>query len=184
MKKHVFEQLENLVVNKTFSELTTEEHDFVMEQVGSEKAFNELKTMIELAKSQAIVPTENKTRSDLTRYFKAKHKKSYPSWIRVQVPVYLNAIILLILALGLWQFLPEKEVIVEKKVTEYVTLPADTITISAPADTIYIEKIVKINQPIYIEKVAETKEEQERKVKAGKPLSKQQGLKELLVTGK
>lgn len=183
MKNKEFDQLDALLRQKDFRDLSAEEKLFVEEQIGGERAYKDISILINTAKEAKSIAVSSSIKRNLTNKFKQRNKSATVSWFNFKLPVYANLPIAALLALFIWLVLPTKEIEVDKIVTVQLPPKVDTLLIQSPSDTIFIEKKVRIEVPVYITKIEETQSEKQPKI-SGSTLADQQGLADLLVSGK
>lgn len=181
MKNREFDKLDALLRQKSYNGLTLEEKQFVEEHIGGEKAYDELFSMIDFAKNSKKVPISSDVKRSLTNKFKSKQQSSI-SWLNFKLPVYANMPIVALLVIIVWVFLPAKEVEVEKIVTVQLPPKVDTLIVQSPPDTVYFEKKITIEVPVYITKKEEPLTTAPKIT--GQTLAEQQGLTDLLVSGR
>ena len=183
MKNEEFDKLEVLLRQKYFADLSPDEKLFVEEQIGGERAYLDLFTMINQAKATKTRSVSSSTKRKLTSKFKQKHQSFADSWINFKLPVYVNLPVAVLIVVIIWVSLPAKVVQIDKIVTVQLPSKADTILVYSPSDTIYIEKKIHIKVPVYITKNEEKQPKEQPKI-LGSTLAEQQGLTDLLVSGK
>lgn len=180
MENREFNKLDELLRQKSYQELTSDELQFVEEQIGGEQAYNELKFLVVKAQQTGSKPISPRIKSDLLHRIKAKNQRSSFFWLSYKTPVYANVLLVVVAILFVWYLKPAKEVIVEKAVTVQLPPIIDTLLIQLPPDTIFIEKQIRVEVPVYITATEEAPAEDS--IIKGISLGDQQALKELLVS--
>lgn len=183
MENKEFDKLDALLRQKEYADLSLEEKLFVEEQIGGECAYLDLFTLINQAKATNTRPISLSTKRSLTNRFKQKNRPDTTSWINLKLPVYANLPVAALLVVVIWVLLPAKEVEIDKIVTVQLPPKVDTLLVKLPSDTIYIEKKVRVEVPVYITKIEKKKSVEQSKI-SGSTLAEQQGLRELLVSGR
>jgi hypothetical protein len=184
MESKDYNQLDELLRRKSYHKLTADELEFVTEQIGGEKPYNELKEMVMTAMQSQSIPVGVAVKQDLVHRFKGKHQRAPFFWLRYQMPAYVNVLLIVIAVAAAWYLKPVEQVIIDRPVTVQLPGRTDTLMISSPADTIFIEKRIRVEVPVYITKTAEPIKEVSPKMIQGNSMSDQQGLRDLLVSGK
>ncbi len=184
MENRAFNKLDELLKQKSYEELSFEESQFVEEQVGGEQAYNDLRLLVAQSQQSMSMPVRHAVKRDLSHRFKIKYQKAPLYWLSYKTPVYANVLLVVVAILLAWYLKPAEQVIAEKIVT--VQLPArveiDTLFVRLPADTVFIEKRIRVEVPVYI--TATEEPPADRPIIKGSTLSDQQGLRELLVSGR
>ncbi len=177
MKKD-FERLDKLLRTRAYEQLTEEEQAWVLETVGVE-AYNELSKLVSGLASEKERPTSKRVKTQLIREFRSKHRVT--AWYEYRIPAYVNMMLVVAVGLVVWFFAPPKEVIIERQ--ELVEVPiVETITIELPGDTVFIERPVRVEVPVYITQEIPEEIVVQPSSKA-KSLRESKALSELLVSG-
>lgn len=176
MKDREFEQLEVLLRSKSFEELDRREKEWVMTLMQE----SEYESMFRAAgglRAEDMFDVKAEVKKDLVAAMKKRRKGRLRSLLTYKTPLPLNLITLcVILALG-WFLVPSKEIIIDRQV--YVKVPViDTVTIQLPPDTLFLEKKIFIEVPVYV-----AKEERAKITPKGKSFGESRELQELLVSG-
>ena len=135
-------RMEALLESKAFDELTGEEREFVLKELGSEEQYHVLRKI-----SAALVAEKADLSPDprvLTR-LRGELKKNAPvPWFRqvidYRVPAYLMIAPIVLIALGiLWLNGNDDDAIRGETIT---TIQRDTLYVVTPADTIFVDRVV------------------------------------------
>lgn len=182
MKKDSFQELDDLLVNKAFDELSSSEKEWVLEHLDANQ-YEKLRALVTASKQDQILKTSPKTKDALMAQMKAKRKPAAAGIFSFQVPAYAASLVLALVVAVLLIFRPVKEVPVEKIVTVASEPLIDTVFVNQ-IDTIYIDKRVEV--PVYITKLVEPiKEEKEiQETLSNKSLADQEDIRSLLVQSK
>jgi hypothetical protein len=183
MESRDFDKLDGLIRVKNYEALSVEERIFVSGQLGGEQAFTNLRSLVlEAQQSESLLVTSS-VKADLVKQFKGKHQKTSFVWLGYRMPAYAQALLLIFVIVSVWFLKPTEQVIIDRAVTVQLPGKTDTLMIQLPADTVFIEKRIRVEVPVYITKTeADVKDSPE--VIKGSSLSDQQGLRDLLVSGK
>ncbi len=180
MENKSFDKIDWLLREKSYEALNKEEKQLADEQLGGEKAYQDLRSLILLASSEPERKTAPQTKQALLALFKQKHR---PAWLGIfayKIPAYASAAIVILAVALAFLFTPEKERVVEKIVSIPTTPVIDTVIV-AQHDTVYLEKVVE--KTIYL--TANPKEEKNTapvpKIITSKPMAEQEELKSFLV---
>jgi len=183
MENRAFDKLEELLRQKSYQQLTADELQFVSEQIGEEKSYNDLKEMVMTAQQSQSMPVGSSVKHDLVHQFKTKHQSTPFLLLSYKMPAYVNALLIAVAVIAVWYLKPTEQVIVDRPVTVQLPGKIDTLMIQSPADTIFIEKRIRVEVPIYITKTVEVPQVALPQVIKGNSMSDQQGLRDLLVSG-
>ena len=182
MENENLERIDHLIKTKTIEDLTSSESSLIERELGLEN-FRELSQLAQGLKDEKYRSTSSSVKRDLSAEFKKRNRPFYISILSHKLPVYVQFICLIFLVPLIWILIPEKEIVIENKVT--VTVPVhDTITIQLPADTVFIQKEIRV--PVFQTKIVEVSPERksnDTQVKA-KNFAEEKTLNELLVSGR
>ena len=180
MSTEGFDKLDTLLRERSYQELTEKERAFVDNEIGGEKAFNELKSMAMQLSGEQQVAVNPSVKAELMRNFKHKHRSVFMTAAEYKTPFYLNIAASVLLAVVIYWLMPAKSVEVIKTVTEQLPPRIDTVTVQMPADTVFITetRTIKVNVPVYVAS-NETKEEKQVEI-SGSTLKDQKALLDLL----
>lgn len=184
MESKDYYQLDELLKQKSYQQLTADEVQFVSEQIGEEKPYNDLKEMVMTARQSQSIPVASSVKHGLVQRLKGKHQRTPLFLLSYKIPAYTNVLLIVVAVIAVWYLKPTEQVIVERPVTVQLPGKTDTLMIQSPADTIYIEKRIRVEVPVYITKTVEPTKEELPQVIQGNAMGDQQGLRDLLVSGK
>ncbi|MEL6560592.1 MAG: hypothetical protein AAFQ94_20540 [Bacteroidota bacterium] len=152
--KEYTDKIESLVQQFDYDELNDVDKSFVVEVLGSKEAYTLLRTSILQAKASAgSFRVDGKMKNTLVSEFKnTRRRKASSPLLAVfnrKIPAYYSLILLLLMALPFFYLLTNRPQNVEPQIT-YVNLPGttDTLYVSTPADTVFVDKVVY--QKVYI----------------------------------
>ena len=134
--------IEDLLVSKSFAELTTPEKSFVLKELGSEGEYNSLrKISLALVADKADLSPDPRTISSLQRELRNIHRKQpwamrFMEW---RVPGYtLIPSLILLLFVSLNMLMQDSD----QSDPPSSIASVDTVFIKMPSDTIVVEKIL------------------------------------------
>lgn len=184
MKSKNYNQLDVLLRQKSYQQLTADELQFVIEQLGDEKSYDDLKELVMTARQSQSMLVKSSLKLDLVSQFKAKHLQSIPFiWMGYKMPAYVNVLLVVVAIIAVWFLKPVEQVVTDRPVIVQLPGKLDTLVIQSPADTVFIVKRIRVEVPVYITKTAEATHEALTKVIEGNSMRDQQGLRDLLVSG-
>jgi len=184
MESKDYYQLDELLRQKSYQQLTADELQFVSEQIGEEKSYSDLRELVLTARQSHSMPVNFSMKHDLVHQFRGKHQSKPFNWLSYKMPAYVNALLIVVAVIAVWYLKPVEQLIVEIPVTVQLPGKIDTLMIQSPADTVFVEKRIMVEVPVYITKTAEATSEGLAQVIKGNSMSEQQGLRDLLVSGK
>lgn len=181
--KNEFEKVERLLKTGDFDTQSAEDQDWIKNNLGGASAFDELREVTLIARSEKEVPVKTNVKKNLMSQFKEKHQPGWKIALQWKIPAYTAILVLMAVTSTIIIFMPEKEHLVEKYVFQDPLI--DTVYVASQPDTIIIERTIE--RPVYV-KVYEKSEEApvlvaERKPK-GKSLADQSEIKDILVSGR
>lgn len=100
-------------------------------------------------------------------------------WLSYKIPAQLSFIFALGLACLIWWAAPSKELIIEKPVTIQLPGCVDTLIVRPAPDTIFINKVLRVEVPVYVTKKEDTIREAESQ---GSSMAELQELDDFLVS--
>jgi len=180
MENKSFEELESLLNNKTFEELTENERSWVETIVGDEHAYQGLYELVNALANTKILEPNLKIKKDVVKSFRSKNQTHWMTFISYRPPVYVSVLSVLIIGAILWLLRPSKNIIIEKKVAAEQVLQVDTLYVQMAPDTVYIEKRIMVEVPVFL---PSPPEKSQAIVVKGNTLSEQKDLQSLLVSG-
>ncbi len=178
METNDFERLESLLKSKNYEQLSGEEKEWIEKEIGGEQAYLNLQSFVTRLSGDKISAPSQKIKKNLMTAFRSRNQTVWSRVVSYRMPAFANIFVWAVLAVGVWYWIPERRVMVEKQVPIEKTL-LDTVYVELPKDTVIIEKTIQVEVPVYIEK----KEEPEIIVVKGSSLSDQKDLQRLLVSG-
>jgi len=184
MENREFDKLDRLIREKSYDSLTSEERIFVDGQIDGEKAYNDLWSLILQTQQTDSIPVTPSVKIDLVNQFKNKYQRTPLFWLNYKMPAYANVLLIAIAVLAVWYLKPAEQVVVDRLVTIQIPGKIDTLMIQLPADTVFIEKRIRVEVPVYVTKIEVPEPAQLHASIKGNSLSNQQGLRDLLVTGR
>lgn len=181
MKTEKFDALDRLLLTKAFRDLTGKEKADCKDAGIDEHAYQAMRTLILEAGNMRERPVQATVRKDLTGRFRAKNQTWTNVVLSAKIPAYLNVAALAVLAIVLWYLLPAKEIIIEKPTIVELPGRTDTLFLATSPDTVFIEKLVKVEIPVVTVNPPESTPEKSLK---GSTLADQKELRKLLVSTK
>ena len=178
------EKLEDLIQNKTWSELTPDEQEMAIKELGSEEKFTAMKNLDAALMSSGKMTVTPDAR--ILHSLKAAHSRKFErqstgifSW---KMPAIAAAFCVLVAAFTGWYF---------GKSSGVVNAPSqivmkDTVYIVAPRDTVFVNRVVYRNRIIYKPQEEEksfTVVNQTEKPGIGVSMKDKEELERLLVSG-
>jgi hypothetical protein len=134
------QRMERLLESKSFAQLNAEEKEFVLREAGSEREYNLLRKVSSalVAEKADLSPDPQTLRKLLLTMKNMKPASWYEAVLTYKVPAY--AVVLMItLFLVLW-LMPGKSS--TTKIENIAAMKTDTLFVSQPPDTVFVEKIV------------------------------------------
>ena len=147
MSTEGFDKLDTLLKSLTYEQLSASEKAYVEEQIGGERAYRDMQQWMTDLRHSPEAPVSPSVKTDLMKRYKDKHHSWVVKVVQFQTPAYLNVAASLVLLLLFWLVMPTKQVEISKPVT---VLQVDTVTVHAPADTVYIRETVRVKVPVYV----------------------------------
>jgi hypothetical protein len=135
------QRMERLLESKSFAQLNAEEKEFVLREAGSEREYNLLRKVSTalVAEKADLSPDPQSLRRLLLTMKNLKPAPWYEGVLTYKVPAY--AVVLMItLFLALW-LTPEKRS-TAKPENIAAMVKTDTLFVSQPPDTVFVEKII------------------------------------------
>lgn len=140
---HNASKIEDLLVSKSFAELTATEKSFVLKELGSEEEYNSLrKVSSALVTDKSDLSPDPRTLDSLQRELRAmRTKESWVSrFITWQIPGYsLVPVVIIFLVVALNRSETTKE---PSAPLPILTSRVDTVFIKTPLDTVFVERVV------------------------------------------
>ncbi|WP_421889563.1 hypothetical protein [Marinoscillum sp.] len=180
MEKNKFEELDQIICSKNYTELNKSEKSLVDEVFSNERAFERYRELIGHAVSVQTRPVSKQSRVELMSRFKAKNRSVVYSLLSMKVPAMANVAFLIIFFAGFWWYTVQKEPVIESPKVVYLPGKVDTVFSQLPADTVYIERIVKQQVPVYV--ASQRPESPAPEVTRGSTLADQEDLTDFLVS--
>lgn len=172
-----FEEIENLMKEKSYDQLSSDERKLVDQELTAE-TYEELRMGMYLLEGEKLKVRKD-VKSSLMAEFRGKEATGLASILTKRIPAY-GLVIPLLLVVVLFIYKPVTEVpVINDRIVE-VTL-YDTIEV-VKTDTLWIDKIVKVPQLVYVVKEDEN-EEQPSIEMVNRSLSDQKEILDLVVRG-
>ncbi|MEL7002787.1 MAG: hypothetical protein AAFN93_08650 [Bacteroidota bacterium] len=183
MEDKLYESVDELLKNKSFHELTTQERLVIDEYVGGEREYNRLKAIIHEIVGKNEMNISIDVKKSLMLKMKAKHRPVWLSLVGYKMPAYAVVLALFLFGLAFYFFGPKKEVEVLKTITKTTEPIIDTVYLTSTPDTIYVERKIEVKVPVYLS--AEVKEDprlpnEQEVIRPGKSLADQGELRSIL----
>lgn len=182
------EKLEHLIQTKNWGELTADEKHVVIEILGSEEAYQNLRnidnSLIQERKSE-VLPQGHVLRS-LKKEFGARHPRTsiLDQFLGYRMPAYAAAIITAIVVVG--AFYAGKQSI-DQPIAQASFTPRDTVYLSTVPDTVYLTKVVYRNvyrtQQQAVTSIVKNESRSAEHVTVGVNMKEKEELDNLLVSG-
>jgi hypothetical protein len=172
--------IDHLLKNKNYQSLSDSEKKLIDSEIGGEKAFNELSSLIRMTQKEEFAPKQSK--AYLIKQFKAKNRSIF--WLagNYKIPAYSLIPFSMILIL-IFFLLPSKTIIVEQPKIVQLAGSIDTVIVHDKADTVFIETQKRVEVPIYITEYVEKEiEEREAPVLKGSTISDQAILNDFIIS--
>ncbi len=175
-----FELIEKLLHQKSFKELNKEEKDVAIASLGNEENYEEMRAAI-LGISQERIPLKRSIDQEILREFK-KQESPLLKFFSYKVPAFIPMVLLLFL-MGFYT-LRTPQVISQIEEVPVEVMVYDTINVvEVQVDTVWRERIVKVQAPVLVSQVGEATVEEEVLEVTNKSLSNQTDLLDLVVRG-
>lgn len=177
--KSITEKLDDLIRNKSYDHLSEDEQLLVKSQLGDQDAYKRLQTLVKQFADYPEMEVSPVVKKTLLADFKQRNRSFWIRALAYKVPAYSYLLLVLISMALLWIYRPVERI----EVPKMVQLPAvvDTVMIHAPADTVVIEKTIRV--PVYLTRQVESATEKSATTKS-KTLQDREGLTDLLVSTK
>ncbi len=179
-----FEKLDQLLRVGDFESLSGEDQHWIEESIGSAEAFDRLRETTIIARQENVKNVRPQVKKDLMKQFKEKHQPGWKLVLQWKIPAYAAMLIVALISSLLMTLMPEKERIVERYIPQQPIV--DTVFVASEPDTVFIERT--IDRPVYV-KVFEEEEKSTpvvavERIRKGKSLADQSGIKDILVSGR
>ena len=180
-------RLEELINAREWHELSAEEKQFILKELGPEAIFHSLKKVnTALASGQhSKVEPRDETLVMLKQKIRSKHREAFSllRFLSMKTPAYATMLLVMIALFVGWisgKNNPVEPIAVQ---TLYET---DTVRVTAPADTIFVTKVIyrdrpPLQQPIM--SVVQNSPMQKEVVPMGVSMKEKEELDNLLVSG-
>jgi hypothetical protein len=132
------EKLESLIQSKSWLELDDDEKTFVIEKIGSEARYDALRKVNRaLVTAQKVdLSPDPSTLRDLHERLKQKRQPAFSLWA-YRMPAVASLLLFVLVGAAGWYVGRENSI----KATAFI-VKTDTVYLSTPPDTIYINKVV------------------------------------------
>lgn len=172
-----FEEIENLMKEKSYGQLSSDERKLVDQELTAE-TYEELRTGMYQLKGEKLKVRKD-VKSSLMAEFKGKETTGLASILTKRIPAY-GLVIPLLLLVVLFIYKPVTEVLVINDRIVEVTL-YDTVEV-VRTDTLWRDKIVKVPQLVYVTK-EDSKDEQPTIEVVNRSLGDHKEILDLVVRG-
>ncbi|MEP3387702.1 MAG: hypothetical protein ABJO02_05920 [Reichenbachiella sp.] len=172
------ERLDHLIRSKAYDQLSESEEKWILEHLPNEIAYTKIRHIVLELSSEPVPKLARSSKADLMRQFKTKHASPTYNWLNYRIPAHLSFLVAIGLAFLIWWISPSREIIIEKPVTVQLPGRIDTLFIHSKPDTVFIDKVRRIEVPIYITKKEEASPEKDIK---GSSMAEQHELDDFLV---
>ncbi|WP_422359571.1 hypothetical protein [Reichenbachiella sp.] len=179
MAMNDLEKFDHLIRTKTYDQLSEAEKQWVLNQLPDRESYAKIRNIILKLRIETTPKLAPSTKSDLMHQFKSKHNSAAYKWLNYKIPAHLSFLCAIGFALLVWWMSPSKEVIVEKAVTVQLPGRVDTLVIQSKPDTVFINKVHRIEVPVYITKKEESSPEMDIQ---GSSMAEQHELDDFLVS--
>lgn len=180
------ERLDILLRTKSYDDLNDDDKVIVSELLGTRKEYEKVSSTIRSISKEAYVPVDKEVKQALIDKMKSKNKPYAWGVLNYKVPAYLAIMAFLLFSMAIYMYSPEQQIYIERVVKIPSPTVIDTVLIMSQPDTVFIEKIVKVNVPVYLtsekkEPVIQTENSPIKQVNLrGKSLADQKELRSLL----